>query len=345
MVNLQTQWQLPLAFVACSHCSTQFLRATPNMTRCTHCFRGELVEKSAETLPFIGAPERIIPFNLDTAAIQQSCATFAHSVWFRPTDLSAENLAQRLHKTFLPHWIVSSRVTGTWQAALGYDYQVVSHVERYSGGSWQTDEVKKTRTDWEARAAKIDLQYSDIRTPALHAFSDLTNRIGSFNMGYEVDFSADNLQNALLHIPDRHGDAAWQDVFQVIHQNCQRDSIAAGAADRIQDFQWQVECPDQKWTHQLIPVYKTYYTDDEGNIIPLLMHGNSGKVDGVRRASMQQAKRYTKIIGVIFLVLLLVTLGAFFIELEAVFALTQILLILAALAALFPPVYVWAVNR
>ncbi len=345
MADRSTQWGLPLASVVCPNCNTEFLRADKRMTRCLHCFRAELVEKSADDLPFIGAPERIIPFNADMTLLQQQCDTFARSVWIRPIDLTAENLAQRLQKVFLPHWIVGSRVTGKWQAELGYDYQVVSHIERYASGSWQTDEVKKTRTDWEPRVAEVNLQYDDIRTPALENFPAIIGRVGQYNMGYEIDFSADAMQDALLLIPDRHGDAPWQDVYKVIQQKCQEDSITAGKADRIREFQWQVECPDQRWTHQLLPIYKTFYADDDGNLIPLLMHGHSGKIDGVRRGSMQKAKRYATLIGAVALLLLLVTLGTYFAQLDAVFVWAQILFALTVLAALIPLVYVWALNR
>lgn len=334
-----------MKFSECPHCKTQFLHPNEALTQCRHCFRAELVEKSADTAPHIGNLERAIPFSASSETLHTTCRRFTRSVWVRPTDLTVENLLARRVQTFLPHWIIGTRVTGTWQAELGYDYRVISHVERYANNHWRTAEVEKVRIDWEPRAARINLHYDDIRTHALQTLPQITTQIGTFPNGNEIEFAPAMMQSAHLRVPDRHGEQPWQDVVDVLHRNCQRDGVNAGTANHIRTFEWNVEYPDQAWRHQLLPLYTTYYSDDDGNRIPLILHGTTGAIHGIRRGSMQTAKRFAQILGALTLVLLLIVVGLYFTDFVQAFEVFTVFTVLLALLTPSPLLYVWLLNR
>jgi hypothetical protein len=59
---------------------------------------------------------------------------------------------------------------------------------------------------------------------------------------------------------------------------------------------------------RLVPVYTTYYEDDEGRAQALLINGQTGQMDGPRRASMKCARRRAFTIGIVALGILAISL-------------------------------------
>jgi hypothetical protein len=62
-------------------------------------------------------------------------------------------------------------------------------------------------------------------------------------------------------------------------------------ADHLREFTWQPEFSEQNWTLLLAPVYATFYLDDENKPQPILVNGQSGKLSGSRRASLDEPKK------------------------------------------------------
>jgi hypothetical protein len=132
-------WGVRLDAAVCEKCDWSYLLpAGSPPQRCPHCYQTTLtpIEESFEQLAYTQPPELVIKAAVtqDTAAAQ--IQKFAKGIPFSPKDLTPENLASRLRNTYIPLWLVDGQVQATWQAEMGFDYQVVSHREKYDAGSW-----------------------------------------------------------------------------------------------------------------------------------------------------------------------------------------------------------------
>ena len=100
----------------------------------------------------------------------------------------------------------------------------------------------------------------------------------------------------------------------------------------------------------LLPLYTTYYLDAEKVAQPVFVHGQTGQISGVRRASMKRGQRLSLIILVIAVLIFLLSI----ILAVASVALPILLVIgifgfaialLTAAGAVVPIGLVWQFNR
>ena len=122
------------------------------------------------------------------------------------------------------------------------------------------------------------------------------------------------------------------------------DCRRAASGDHLRDFKWSAEFAGQNWTQLLLPLYSTYYLDDDGQPQILLINGQTGILNGRQQASMKRAYRTAGAIGAVAILLFLVGLVLTFIEVgggETAVSLSFFTL----LAALIPIIYVWQFNR
>ena len=104
------------------------------------------------------------------------------------------------------------------------------------------------------------------------------------------------------------------------------------------------------WSLLLLPVYTTAYEDDEGRALALLIHGQTGRIDGPRRASMRRARRVSVIVGLVALVILAVGLamvaaGLMVPPLAAVGIVGVLVALVVGIGALVPMLLAWQFNR
>jgi len=353
MSNWMEGWQRPLSLLACEQCENLFLRPEETaVARCPICGEAELTgldsqeDKPAYTQP----PELVVPFRLSPVDAARPLAEFARSFWFTPADLTPERLAARLQKLYLPLWLVDAQVQAVWSAEAGFNYQVISHRELYSGDRWQTEEVEETRIRWEQRVGRLQKVYHNQTAPALEREAALRPQLGSYELPEARPYTPELLDDSLAHLPNRPPEDAWTEAAVGLQRRVMADCQKAGQADHWREFHWTPVYADQHWTQLLRPVYASYYLDDDQQPHPLLLHGQTGKLHGRRRASMKRARQTALIIGAIAGLLLVLSLllgiGGLFEELLLVAA--TILLILAvgtAVIALLPPLLVWQFNR
>ncbi len=128
------------------------------------------------------------------------------------------------------------------------------------------------------------------------------------------------------------------------------DDILAAEADHIRQFRWKPTYHNHNWTLLLLPIYTTYYLDDDGAPQVVLLHGQTGKVNGDRKASMKRARRISLMIViaaiVIFLLSLVVAIGSMFLQPLIILGGVGFLLsILLVIMAVIPVGLVWQFNR
>ena len=247
-------------------------------------------------------------------------------------------------------WLVDGEVQANWQCEAGFNYTVVSHQDRYAGGGWSSHQVQEGRVRWEPRLGNLRRVYQNIPAPALEDYSRLQAALGNFDLASARPYQAAMVEKAFVRLPDRPPQDAWSDASPAFQSAAAEECRQAASADHIRQFNWKPQFANQNWTLLLLPIYTTYYKDDEGQSRPVMLHGQQGRVIGARRASMKRATRASlSLLGaalaafVISLILLGVSLA---VPPLSVFGILGLIIAFGlGLAAIYPVTAVWWFNR
>ncbi len=349
-------WGVEHALLACSACGWGFLApASSPAARCPHCFKAALSPMTSPPegyLPSELPPELVFPFTLPPQSLAQRLQGFTQGIPYPPADLSPENLQQRLQRIFIPAWLVDASARASWQAEAGFNYEVVSHQEKFSDtqGGWRTQEVKEPRVRWEPRLGKLERTYPNIALPAVEKDPALQHSLSELEPATARSYAPALAGEAFIRLPARSRKDAWPDALPRLQALAAEECRQAAGADHLRDFRWTPEFLSQNWTILLQPLYATYYLDDEGQAQPVYINGQNGQVSGARRASLQRARRRSLTIlivaAVIFMLSLLLALaGAVVPPLLAVGGVGLFAAALVALAAAIPALTAWQFNR
>jgi hypothetical protein len=322
--------------------------------RCPHCSSAALtpLEDEVEALPTVRPPELVVPFAVSSEALERGVETLADGIPFPPADLNAQALTSRLEKVYLPGWLVDVEVEALWEAEAGFDYQVVSHEERYDDhrGGWITREVEETRTRWEPRVGRLARTYDNVPAPALEEDARLKERLGMWDEGTREPYRPAATAEALIALPDRTPEDAWSAAVPSVRQRAAAECQEAAAADHFRQFRWTPTYGHRNWSLLLLPVYATAYEDDEGQAHALLVHGQTGRIHGPRRASMRRARRVSLIVGLVALLILalglaMVAAGLMVPPLAALGVVAVLVALIVGIGALVPMLLAWQFNR
>jgi len=354
-------WKGNVTCVICPHCDWRYLAVLGKLTdECPHChargleiFQGDDFSMMTD---FIKPPEMYLPFRVPQETLSEKLSQFSKTIPFAPDDLTNQNLLMRLRMIYLPMWLVDSKVTATWQAECGFYYQAKSHQEKYSGGRWNTQEVIETRTRWEPRLGKLARKYDNIAAPALDEHRRLMNALGNFAFDQAKSVSTTELLQSsnplapMVRVPSRDKDDAWPDTLPRFQEQAADETKKACQADQIREFRWSPEFSDQNWSLFLLPIWSSYYLDDENKPQSILVNGQSGQMSGARRASMKKAKKVAWTILIVAAILLSLTIGIGLLSIliPGLVLLAIIGLVISigvALAAAYPLISVWSTNK
>ena len=352
--NLNQLWGASMHLAVCERCDWGYvLPSDVPAGQCPHCHRETLtgLEEGFDQLPVIRPPEQLIPFAISEETARQSIQTFARQVTFAPPDLKPQTLLGRLRRLYLPRWLVDGEAGAMWQAEVGFDYDVVSHQDSFDqNGGWASREVRETRIRWEPRAGRLRRAYHNISAPALDVEAQVERRLGRFDLSSAQDYRPEQLNGALVRLPNRTPADAWSDARPHFQQAASEECRRAAKADHIRGYRWSPEFGQLNWTQLLLPIYTTYYLGDDGQPLPIIIHGQSGQISGTRRASLKRAKTMTFIILAAAIGILLCSgvtaLGAFWEdEFLAVAGLGVLLSVIVAMAAIAPYMIAREYNR
>jgi hypothetical protein len=258
---------------------------------CPACFSANLEPQPTLIRP--ERPELILDFAITPTQVQARFGEWLKGVWLRPLELAPGLLSHRLTRTFIPMWLVDGNIIGNWKAHMGYDYEVASSQEVFRSGTWTTRKVTETRIRWEPRAGTATRGYQNLSVPALEEHTRLMRGLGKFNLAAASKYSPKSLERASVRVPSLLPEAAWplakSGFNRLTAQDCQR----AAAAQHVDEFVIEANYHEQHWTQLLLPVYTTAYRDEDGIVHPILVHGQNGKIFGLRRASQRQARKWS----------------------------------------------------
>ena len=356
MPNTSTApWAAHLEAARCEACDWRYLLPQNSLPRqCPHCRQATLISFDVfeDEMPPLHPPELVIPFQLTQESVAQAVNAFAKGIPFSPPDLKAANLQARLQRVYLPMWLLDSAAQAIWQAEAGFDYQVISHQARYkqSRGGWVSEQTTETRIRWEPHLGRLNRVYHNIPLPALETHPALEQRLGAYTLDDAEPYTPEAIAESLLRLPDISPHNAWPQALPALQKAAAEECRRAAKADHIRQFQWRADYKDQNWTHLLLPVYATYYLDDRNTPQPVLIHGQSGRLAGTRRASMKQAQRLGLLIGgaavIFFLIAVFAAAASYFEESLFVFGILGLALaFITGLLALTPVVIAWQFNQ
>jgi hypothetical protein len=307
---------------------------------------------AAEAVHTVRTPEFVIPFALSDETLARRVEDFARRIPFAPQDLNAAALRSRLQAIYLPNWLVDAQVEALWEAEAGYNYQVVSHEEHYDDarGGWVTREVEETRVRWEPRVGRLRRTYHNVPAPALEEDAALRERLGDWDAAAREPYRPSMVAQAAVSLPDRTPEDAWPAVLPTVRGRAAQECQRAADADHLRQFRWKPLTTERNWTLLLVPVYTTYYEDDEGRARVLLIHGRSGQMHGAQRASTVRARRRAVIIAAVALLMLLLSLvvagaGLIMPPLAVVGGVGGLVALLTGVGALVPVARAWQFNR
>ncbi len=297
-VDWKNLWGLELEQANCSLCDASYLlpeaMARFGQEPCPNCSRAflEVAEKTVAQPDFARAPELVVEFLVEPAQAVDLMMRFVKQIKQPPPDITKQNLADRLRRVYLPVWLVDATVQAQWGMDVGFDYDVVSHQERHVDGKWVSQEVKKNRVEWEPRVGLMERRYDNIHAAALDGYFNLEKQVKAFDEKTAVPYQADQLSQAYILLPDRATDDAWNDAEVGMLQRGKADALAAVEAHHNRDFKWSPQYSDKNWTLLLVPLYTSYYLDDDRMPHVLFVNGQRGGINGALKASEKQARRF-----------------------------------------------------
>lgn len=347
-------WGLGLEAAVCEACDWSYLVPQDNLPlKCPHCFAVDLSPvESRDGLSDDYRPELILPYRVAPDSLAQDLQDFAKNIWFAPRDLNSQNLKARLQRIYLPMWLVDSQVQATWQAEAGFNYEAISHRDKYNQnqGGWVSQRVTETRVRWEPRLGRLNRSYDNITAPALEQHQTLRRQLGPYKLEAARPYQADMAMHSFVRLPNRSPADAWPEAVPALQTTAADECRRACRADHWRDFRWTASYDHHHWTLLLLPLYTTYYLDDEQHPQQILINGQTGFVSGSRRASMRRAQRVALVIAVIaiiiFVLSLIVGIASIFVpRLLIIAGVGLITAFIVGLLAILPVAIAWQFNR
>lgn len=343
MFNSSETWHQHLQVVGCPTCGQHFLASQQLLdSNCPTCPNETLqvldVDKIAATE--LIEPELIVPFMVSAETVNTSIRDFASSYYFTPQDLTPHNLQARMQRVLLPMYLVDSDVKTQWQAEVGYNYQVVSHTEEYQGNAWKSVEKEETRVKWEQRTGTVTRHYDNVRAPALEQHDQIVAVLGKFQTWQTELFQAPEAIDSLIQLPDRDAADAWSDAEPLLLQRVEKECMQASEGQHIRQFKWQPTIANKHWTKLLLPTYTTYYLDDDGKRVSILIHGRSGKMIGAKVGSTKLAKRTAFMLGIAAVICFLIYLLGYFTTTAGIAPIFLLFALILGLGTVYPFYYI-----
>jgi Zn finger protein HypA/HybF involved in hydrogenase expression len=228
------------------------------------------------------APEAVVPFGLDRAALREALRNWASSRWFAPNGLKKVTAAESSHSTYLPHWTYDARTTSRYTGARGEHYY---ETETYTdNGETKTRQVQRTR--WYPARGVVARDFDDVLVAG-------TSRVSVKHLDklepwplleaepYRPEFLAGHETLRYDVEPEAGLDTAKSRMAPIIEGDC-RDDIG-GDEQRVDSV--DTDYRDVAFKLMLLPVWIACYLH-AGKTYNILVNGRTGEIAGERPYSV-----------------------------------------------------------
>ena len=178
----------------------------------------------------------------------------------------------------------------------------------------------------------------------MEEIDDIRNKLGKFGSNSAETYRPEMLDGATVRLPNRDQVDAWPDTHLRFRRLAKNECRQASKADHIRQFGWQAQYANQRWSLLLLPVYSTFYLDDNDQPVPVLLNGRTGQLHGLKRASMKRAKIYSLALATLAAFLFIATVALFFFE-PFLGVLVGLLTMILGMSAILPIAYAYQFNR
>jgi hypothetical protein len=292
----QTLWDTDRQPAGCTHCQRGFLVQELFLnTVCPLCRQGKLEPQPLRMR--LEQPEQVLPFRINQHKLHAIYENFVSEVWIKPDDFTSDLLLKRSIPVFWPLWLVDSDISGSWQMEAGFDYQVESTKEIFASGQWQSQKNIETRVRWEPRLGKISTHVSNVAVPALTDHQNRQQMTGQYAIDQANAFDPTQLGNALMEIPNLPPEDAWPLAKPQVDKTAAKICANAAGAQHLRHFTLKATDDNLTWTQFFLPLYATFYTDDEGQPQSLIVNGETGAIHGPQLASRKKGLQIAGILA------------------------------------------------
>jgi hypothetical protein len=313
IIQGKVDWAGDQISAGCLVCKQTFLIKQGQLNRgCPYCGQGILSEQPIRIS--IKDPELMVDFNpqISPAAILDE---FTRDIKFKVDDLNPDALLKRMIRIYWPMYLVDSRVKGDWEGNAGFNYEVQSSQEIFHSGQWDTRSQLEKRQRWEVRRGSIDRSYNNICVPALSVYQYLSQKLGMINYELAHGFRCELTMEANIWMPDMIPEENWPMAEAALNLMVESDCKKASKADYFRDLNLRVTYENRNWTQIFLPMFSTYYVDDDAKPHIILINGQTGQISGARLASQQKGWKTAGIMAGLALLLaiagfILLLLGA-----------------------------------
>ncbi|MFK7803514.1 MAG: hypothetical protein AB8G95_17900 [Anaerolineae bacterium] len=309
-------WEDGLLLASCNNCGITLMQPADMMSQsCVHCgaVMLEEIDPEADRPPHLAPPELVLNLKKDRSRAESELAAWVKKFYFPPADLDATKLNQRMRLVYVPAWLMDTTLETIWMADAGYNYDVVSSREKLRGSQWSTEQVTRTKKDWEGRAGNLTLRYDNLPADAIEDELHFWNMVqlrksGDRFVKTAAPFTQREAEPAAFLLPSRIPADAVNDMLPVLMERAKADVQVACRADQVRNFNWAPKIQEQNWTQMLIPVWSTWYLDEDDRTRMVFLNGVTGHGWGEKIPSMKRTWR----VGLYFLIaaLALISVGA-----------------------------------
>lgn len=270
---------------ACDPCGVAFGHASDGP--CPWC--GEALSPMEPPLPGY-LPEAVVEPVVDVVDARRRLQAFVSGVSFPSGGLVSDNTAARLALVFLPSWRLRVDACGVFRVEAGFETEVKGLVETYSLGRWSAREVVEPGLHWEPRVGRVRRTYDEVEVPGHEAHTAITHLVGT---AWPAPVEVDRVVAPVL-LPDRAPPEPWPLAFEELRRRVGEDVRLASAAAEVRAVELELDPEQARWTWALLPVWVTWYRDEDGRLHRLWVHGTSGVVGGPRMASPSTAAAHAR---------------------------------------------------
>ena len=160
----------------------------------------------------------------------------------------------------------------------------------------------------------------------------------------------EQVEGAFLRVPDLLPESAWPLAQVKLDESASVECQQAAGAQHLRNFILRADYGTLHWSLLFLPLFITWYTDDQGQPHSLYINGQSGMIGGMRLASQRKGWQMAgQLLGKAAVAFIL---GLIFAGFSLVFppasllgVLLGIVAILIACYAIVPVVWPWQWNR
>lgn len=340
-------WGFGWIRVSCGACDRAWLVLRGHEGEACPCGEAK-VEASSGEIPRV-PPEHLVPAIVAREDLAKRLKEQVRRSWLLDRGLSIPDLVGRARLTWWPRWQLDATAVGHYTAEVGYDYEARSHVERYDGAAWTTEEKVDIRVDWQPRTGEIVRRLDDVPAPALAEDALWRERLGDVSRFEPVDFAPQQVPDAWIELPDLLPDEVWHRAEPAFRAWVGRMAQEAAGGQHVREVHFVGRYAESMWTVCLRPVWRTWYIGSDGKVRRIVIDGLTGQQHGALRASWTRALVWAGLFGsvaaVATLVMVITLVAAIFLPpLLALPILAALVAIFATILAFLPVLQVWSWN-